>query len=184
MNFIPLGIKADYSLLSSLIKIDELFTFVKTKNIKSIGIIDNNLYGVINFYLNALKNNIKPIVGWELKISNKKFYLYVENYNGLQNLFKLNTYILNNDLSFDILKKYSSNLIGVVPYENRELYETFKSIYINVFISFNNDNEYINAKLITENIVYINETLCLEKNKTKYINFLNMIKDNKTKNSY
>jgi len=184
MNFIPLGIKTDYSLLSSLIKIDELFTFVKTNNIKSIGIVDNNLHGVINFYLNALKNNIKPIVGWELKISNKKFYLYVENYNGLQNLFKLNTYILNNDLSFDILKKYSSNLIGVVPYENRELYETFKSIYKNVFISFNNDNEYINAKLITENIVYINETLCLEKNKTKYINFLNMIKDNKTKNSY
>ena len=132
----------------------------------------------------ALKYNVKPIVGWELKLDSNKFYLYVKNYKGLQNLFKINTYILDEKLNMDVLKQYSEDLVCVVPYKTRLYYETFKSVYRNVFISFNNDNEYINSKMITENIVYVNETLCLEKDKTKYINYLGMIKEGKTKRNY
>ena len=40
---IPLGIKTDYELLDSVIKLPDLITFLKEKNIKALGIIDNNL---------------------------------------------------------------------------------------------------------------------------------------------
>ena len=183
MNFIPLGIKTDFSILTSLIKIDKLFTHLKNNNIKSVGLVDNNLYGVIEFYNKALNNNIKPIIGLELKFDDKKFYLYVENYNGLKNLFKMNTYLLDNKLTKEILSKYNSDLVCVIPYENRELYEEFKNIYRNVFISFSNKEQYVNSKLMTDNIVYINETLCLSIEDTKYINYLDMIRCGKTKSN-
>jgi len=183
MNFIPLGIKTDYSILRSLIKIDKLFTHLKNNNIKSVGLVDSNLYGVIEFYLSAQKNDIKPIVGLELRLYDKKFYLYVENYNGLKNLFKMNTILLDNKLTLEILSKYNSDLVCVVPYENRELYEDFKNIYRNVFISFSNKDQFVNSKLMTDNIVYINETLCLNSDETKYINYLDMIRNGKTKST-
>ena len=184
MNFIPLGIRTDYSLLSSLIKIDKLFPYLKTHNIKSCGIIDDNLYGVMCFYLNAIKNDIKPIVGWKLQIDNNYFYLYVQNFKGLQNLFKINTYLLDKNLDLEILKKYSDNLICVVPIQYKCLYNDMKDIYKNIFISFKDQNEYINAKLLSDNIVYINECLCLEKDEIKFLNYLDMIRWGKTKSNH
>lgn len=184
MNFIPLGIKTDYSILSSLIKIDKLFTYLNDNNINCCGLLDDNLYGVMNFYLTAKKNNIKPIIGLKLKFGEKYIYLYVKNFKGLQNLFKLNTVCLDNDLNIDLLKKYSNNLICVLPFESRDLFQRVCNIYINVFIAFKNKEEYINAKLITENIVYINETLCLKQDEVKYINLLDMIKNGKTKSNH
>ena len=59
--YIPLGIKTDYSLLSSLIKIKELPSFFAPKNINTLGILDDNLWGVIEFYDTCVATNIKPI---------------------------------------------------------------------------------------------------------------------------
>ncbi len=184
MNFIPLGIKTDYSLLTSLIQIKKLFPFLKEKNIQACGLIDNNLYGVMNFYLTAKKYDIKPIIGLELNYNNLKFYLFVKNYQGLQNLFKINTYLLDNALNKDILIKYNSFLILVVPYESRELLEELKNIYKDTFVSFSNQQEYLNIKLLKEKSVYLNETLCLEKTETTYLNYLDMINTGKTETTY
>ena len=40
----PLYIKTDYSLLSSLIKIDNLINYLKKYNITSCAIVDDNLF--------------------------------------------------------------------------------------------------------------------------------------------
>ena len=50
MIYTPLYIKTDYSLLSSLIKIDDLIKYSLKHNIKSLAITDDNLCGVIEFY--------------------------------------------------------------------------------------------------------------------------------------
>ena len=42
--FTPLGIKTDYSLLKSLIKVEDLVLYAKNNNYKSIGILDDNLF--------------------------------------------------------------------------------------------------------------------------------------------
>ena len=45
--FIPLGIKSDYSLLKSLIKIPDLIEYLKKHNITACGLLDDNLFGSI-----------------------------------------------------------------------------------------------------------------------------------------
>ena len=89
MIYTPLYIKTDYSLLTSLIKIDDLIEFALKNNIKSLSITDDNLCGVIEFYNKCINNNIKPIIGLELKIKDVNLVLYCKNYNGYINLIKI-----------------------------------------------------------------------------------------------
>ena len=68
--YTPLSIKTNYSLLSSLIDIHELIKYVREKNIKSLAITDDNLCGMMEFYKECKKNDIKPIIGLEIKLEN------------------------------------------------------------------------------------------------------------------
>ena len=77
----PLKITTDYSLLKSLIKIDDLITFLHTNKIDSCAIVDDNLSGSIEFYLKCKKHNIKPIIGLEITVDNNVIYLYAKNYD-------------------------------------------------------------------------------------------------------
>ena len=63
MNYTPLWIKTDYSILSSLIKIDDLISTLKSLEIKSDAICDDNLYCAMEFYTKCIKNDIKQIIG-------------------------------------------------------------------------------------------------------------------------
>ena len=105
--YTPLYIKTDNSLLSSLINIDELIKYALKNNISSLSITDNNMYGVIEFYNKCIINNIKPIIGLELTIENKKIILYCIDNNGYKNLIKLSTINSEKTIDYDNLKKYS-----------------------------------------------------------------------------
>ena len=100
MIYTPLYIKTDYSLLSSLIKIDDLIEFANKYNIKSLTITDNNLCGVIEFYNKCIKNNIKPIIGLELYIKDVNLVLYAKNYKGYLNLIKIMSLKEENNLKY------------------------------------------------------------------------------------
>ena len=56
--YIPLGVKTDYTLLSSLIKIPELINFALKHDIKALGILDDNLSGSLEFYNLCLKKHM------------------------------------------------------------------------------------------------------------------------------
>ena len=86
MNYIPLKIKTNYSLLNSLIDIEKLVTVSKERNINVLGICDDNMFGVMDFYTICKKNNIKPIIGLEVIVDDNKILLYCKNYNGYKNL--------------------------------------------------------------------------------------------------
>ena len=70
-----IGIKSDYSILKSLIKIPDLVSFCMENKIDHIGLIDDNLFGSIELYDLCIKNNIKPLIGLEIEIDEKHFYL-------------------------------------------------------------------------------------------------------------
>ena len=53
---IPLYIKTDNSLLTSMISIDSLIDFALKNDIKALTITDNNMFGCIEFYNKCLKN--------------------------------------------------------------------------------------------------------------------------------
>ena len=120
--YIPLGVKTDYSLLKSLIRIPELIKYLNNKNITAAAILDDNLFGCMCFYNECLKNNIKPIIGLNVKINTGNIYLYAKNYNGYQNLLKINTIIQEREITYVDLKSYSIDVIGVLPYKCIDIY--------------------------------------------------------------
>ena len=56
--YTPLYIKTENTLLSSLIKIDDLIKYAKENNYKSLTITDNKMYGAYEFYKKCKENNI------------------------------------------------------------------------------------------------------------------------------
>lgn len=179
-----LSIKTDYSILSSLIKIPDLISYAINNHIAALGIIDDNLSSSMEFILECQKNNIKPLVSLEVNYQDSKIYLYAKDEQGLHNLFKINTILLNNPLIINDLKKYINNLIILLPYNSIKLYDKLKTITNNIFIGYQTKQEKQSALIITNKIIYFNQVLSLTKEDTKYLNYLNMIKDNLTYDTY
>ena len=120
MIYTPLYIKTDYSLLESLIKIDDLIMFSKENNIKSLGICDDNLCGVIEFYNKCHKNNIKPIIGINIKVDGNTIILYAKNYNGYTHLIHLLSLKEERELNYNDLSNKESTLFNLKTSLNNE----------------------------------------------------------------
>ena len=175
--FYPLGVKTDFSILKSLIKIEDYILYAKNNGLNVIGILDDNLNSSHIFYEMCKKNNIKPVIGLDIIIEDKEVYLYPVNYHGLTNLFKFSSL---EEKSFKTLKNYSEDIICVINYESLEIYENMKKIFSKVFLSFKTDEERVDELSISEDVIYINETLSLTEEASKYINYLDMINKNIT----
>ena len=173
MNYIPLKVKTNYSLLTSLIKIDELINKCKKLNIDTIAICDDNMYGVMDFYKSCIDNNIKPIIGLEIKYKDKSILLYAKNYEGYQNL----CFISSNDKTNKLLNDNKDNLICIIPYDSLDLYDELKEIFKDIFIGYKNINERENIK--EKKCLFINEIRCINKEDRNYLKYLYMIKDSK-----
>ena len=176
MNYVPLYIKTHNSLLSSMIKIDELIKYALDNNINTLTITDNNMYGVMDFYKKCKQNYIKPIVGLEIKIDDKIIILYVKNYLGYKNLLKISTIMTEKVIEISDIEAYCNNIIAIIPYDSYTIYDKIKSIFEDVFISYKNLDE--RNKLVNyQNLIFMNETLYLKKQDSSYINYLYAIKN-------
>ena len=175
MEFVPLNIKTNNYLLSSMIKIKELIEFAKKNSLTALTITDNNMYGAIDFYKECVNNNIKPIVGLEITIDDLKYVVYCQNYEGYKNLIKLATIMSKTPLTIETVTKYSDNLLAIIPYETRKLYNDLKKIYKYIFIGYKDENQ--KQKIKSSNTVYMNKILCLEKEDEKYLKYLYAIKE-------
>ena len=174
MNYIPLHVKTSYSLLTSLNDIKKMISFCKEKGIKYIGITDTNMYGIMEFYKECIKNDIKPIIGLEVKIDNNNILLYAKNYLGYQNLTRLIYVMQNNELKIDILKEYSNDLICI---SNEYLYKDLKEVFSDIYLGYQDISDR-NTDL-TNKTVYINEILCNKKEDISYLKYLYLIKSGK-----
>ena len=174
MNYIPLHVKTSYSLLTSLNDIKKMILFCKENNIDKIAITDTNMYGVMEFYKECINNGIKPIIGLEVKIDENIILLYAKNYSGYQNLTRLIYIMQNNQITLDILKCHSENLICV---SNKEIFNDLKNIYADIYLGYKNALE--KDTTLTDKTVYINEILCMKKEEIPYLKYLYLIKENK-----
>ena len=69
-DFVHLHVHTQYSLLDGMIRLDELFKKAKEYAMPAIAITDHgNMFGAIDFYQQAYKNGIKPILGCELYVA-------------------------------------------------------------------------------------------------------------------
>ncbi len=173
MNYVPLWIKTDYSLLTSLIKIDDLIAKLSDYEIKAAAICDDNLFGVMEFYDKCKKNGIKPIIGLEVNLD-YTVLLYAKNYHGYQNLCNISTLISEKKLDFNMLTKYLSDLVVVLPFMYKDKKKELELYSSDVFIGYSSSLE---KDLIDGNKVFIKKTLTLNKEDEKYLKYLYKIKE-------
>ncbi|NFE18070.1 DNA polymerase III subunit alpha [Clostridium botulinum] len=75
-EWVSLHQHTEYSLLDSSAKISDLIKRAKEFGMKSIAITDHGvMYGCVDFYKEAIKQGIKPIIGCEIYVASKSMYI-------------------------------------------------------------------------------------------------------------
>lgn len=178
--YIPLFNKSNYTLLSSLLKIDDIISYAKENNLPSIALTDTNMYGTMEFITKCKKQDIKPIIGLNIVIENNNFVLLIKNYNGYKNLIKLSTIQNEREVTIEELKTYNEDLIAIIPYSSKEIYSNFNEIYKEPYLGYQNKIEEKHVKEMTKNIVFLQESLYLNSNDKEILPYLYRIRDGKT----
>jgi DNA polymerase III subunit alpha len=132
-SFIHLHNHSDFSLLQSSQSIESIVDRAKSLSMPSIALTEKgNLFSMIDFYKYANKNNIKPIIGCEIKIKHHikasfSIVLLAKNVQGYLNLMKLvslshiNTINGKPMIEKDILIKHKNDLIALSSGLNGEI---------------------------------------------------------------
>ncbi len=178
--YVPLYIKTNYSLLSSVIKIDQLLECAKKHHISSLAITDNNMFATMEFYHKCRQAEINPIIGLEVELENDILLLYAKNYRGYQTLIKLSTIQSERKISQLDIENNHEEVIAIVPFSSRHILTTIQNIIPDCYLGYQNKQEEIEAKKISQNIVYVNQTLYLDASESEYLKYLYMIRDGKT----
>lgn len=135
MSFAHLHVHTEYSLLDGSNKIKEYVSRVKELGMNSAAITDHGvMYGVIDFYREARKQGIKPILGCEVYVApNSRFdretaggesryhhlVLLAENNTGYANLMKIVSrgftegYYYKPRVDKDLLRQYHGGIIAL-----------------------------------------------------------------------
>lgn len=135
MNFAHLHVHTEYSLLDGSNKIKEYVSRVKELGMNSAAITDHGvMYGVIDFYREARKQGIKPILGCEVYVApNSRFdrettggdsryhhlVLLAENNTGYANLMKIVSrgftegYYYKPRVDKELLRQYHEGIIAL-----------------------------------------------------------------------
>ena len=72
-DFTHLHLHTLYSLLDGAIRLPDLMKTCADTGMKSVAVTDHgNMFGVVNFYLEAKKHGIKPIIGFEAYVAGEK----------------------------------------------------------------------------------------------------------------
>ena len=135
MDFTHLHVHTEYSLLDGSNKIKELIARVKELGMDSVAITDHGvMYGVIDFYKEAQKQGIHPVIGCEVYVapgsrfdksgnmsSNRYHHLVLlaENDTGYHNLMKIVSkgfvegYYYKPRVDMEVLEKYHEGIIAL-----------------------------------------------------------------------
>ena len=135
MSFVHLHVHSEYSLLDGAIRIKDLVAKAKEFNMPAVALTDHGvMYGVMEFYKEAKKNDIKPIIGCEVYVASRSRFdkesnlgdaerghlvLLCKNNEGYKNLTKLVSlgfiegFYYKPRIDKEILRKYSKGLIGL-----------------------------------------------------------------------
>ncbi|MFD3155746.1 DNA polymerase III subunit alpha [Haloimpatiens sp. FM7330] len=80
IDFVHLHVHTEYSLLDGSGKVDKLISKAKELGMKSLAITDHGtMYGCVEFYKEAKKQGIKPIIGCEIYVAEKSMYTKENN---------------------------------------------------------------------------------------------------------
>ena len=134
MNFVHLHTHTEYSLLDGAASIEGLIKRAKELDMKALAITDHGtMFGAIDFYKEAQKQGIKPIIGCEVYTAMRTLYdkdsekdksqghlvLLAKNNEGYKNLIKIVSigytegFYYKPRIDYNVLRKYSEGLIAL-----------------------------------------------------------------------
>ena len=119
-----LVLRSEYSMFNSLCSLESIIAYCKKNHLNACTICDiDNMYGVYKFYKLAKKNNIKPVLGVNIKFADIDLYLYAENNTGYQNLLKIiSEKNINKEINIDTFKKYCEGVLLVMAFDRLEAF--------------------------------------------------------------
>src|SRR5690349_19850694 len=144
-RFVHLHCHTQYSLLDGANKVDELVERVKALKQPALAMTDHgNMFGAVEFYLEASKKGIKPIVGCEIYVAptsrferkgvdkgnkeyNNHLILLAMNLEGYKNLCKLVTagfmegFYYKARIDKEILEQHNRGLVALSASNQREV---------------------------------------------------------------
>jgi DNA polymerase-3 subunit alpha len=134
-NFVHLHLHTQYSLLDGANRLEDLFARAKEFRMPALAITDHgSMFGALDFYQQALKSGIKPIIGCEVYVSpgsrfektskgiseaSYHLILLAKNLQGYRNLLKLVSlgyfegFYYRPRVDKEILEKYNDGLIAL-----------------------------------------------------------------------
>ena len=129
-DFVHLHVHSEYSFPSGMCRIKNFIQQLKDSGQKAAAITDNGtLYSAVLFYQEAIKADIKPIIGCEIFCTEpeQKLILLCENQQGYQNLIKL----VSSEKPVDsaLLRKYHQGLICLSSAENAQKALYFQNLF-------------------------------------------------------
>jgi len=132
-DFTHLHVHTQYSILDGAANVAKLISKAKAYGMDSLAITDHgNMYGVLDFFIKAKKQKIKPIIGCEIYVAHESRFqkkgkqdrsgyhliLLAKNKEGYRNLSKLSSlgfiegFYYTPRIDIELLKKYSQGLIA------------------------------------------------------------------------
>lgn len=162
-NFAHLHVHTEYSLLDGAARIKDLLDRAKELNFSALAITDHGvMYGAIDFYKEATRRGIKPIIGCEVylapesrfnraEVGGAKYFhlvLLAENNEGYKNLVKLVSLASTEGFYYkpridkEILQKYHGGLIALSACTLGEIPRTI--LQENFFYAVELAREYVN----------------------------------------
>lgn len=134
MGFVHLHVHSEYSLLDGACRIKELVSAVREMGQSAVALTDHGvMYGAVDFYKEARKQGIKPIIGCEVYVAKRTRFdkvhtldgesyhlvLLCKNNTGYQNLIKMVSdswtegFYNKPRVDIELLRKHSEGLIAL-----------------------------------------------------------------------
>jgi len=173
---VHLHVHTEYSLLDGASRIKNLISKAVEFGMKSVAITDHGvMYGVIDFYKEATKNSIKPIIGCEVYTARRSRFdkqanidsdqghliLLAKNNTGYKNLMKLVSigftegFYYKPRIDMEVLERYSEGLIALSACLSGDIptallngdYEKAKNIALKLNSIFGQGNFYLELQM-------------------------------------
>ncbi len=122
MNNPNLFSRTAYSFFNSILRVEDLINHALENKFTTVPIVEKNvMYSSMELYNQAIKNNLKPIIGLQIEYEGQRMVLFARNKKGYKDLMLISSQIkMKEELNKSIIDLDSNKDLVSVPIEQFE----------------------------------------------------------------